>query len=80
MITTQKTKADKDTSQHDRKAGRGVRVRISQAQAFRLCQLIDGVVSNVEAVQQLVVEAPLLQVQLGQLVAAVLVPARIQAK
>jgi hypothetical protein len=37
-------------------------------------------VSNVEAVQQLVVEAPLLQVQLGQLVAAVLVPARIQAK
>jgi hypothetical protein len=49
-------------------------VRISQTQLFGLFQLIDGVVRGVETVQQLIVQAPLLQVQLGQLVAAVLVP------
>ncbi len=80
MIRTQKTRAEKDTSSQDKTTGRRVRVRISHAQAFRLFQLIDGVVSNVEAVQQLVVQAPLLKVQLGQLVAAVLVPGRIQTK
>lgn len=80
MIRTQKTKAEKDTSSQDRKNGRRVRVRISQAQAFRLFQLIDGVVSNVEAVQKLVLQAALLKVQRGQLVTAVLVPARSQEK
>ncbi len=52
----------------------GLRAGIARAQLIRLLQLIDCIVGNVEAVKHLVVKAPLLQIQFGQHIAAVLVP------
>jgi hypothetical protein len=49
-------------------------VRISQPQLLGLFQLVNCIAGNVEAVKQLVVQAALLQIELGQLVATVLVP------
>ncbi len=69
-------KIEKKTAakQQQRTGQKGLRAGIASAQLIRLLQLIDCIIGNVEAVKHLVVKALLLQIQLGQHIAAVLVP------